>query len=93
MVVVKIELWPFGSPDNKRELGRMYIANIGGDRERGDYQVAVCRKGTTEVPDPILPGGRKPTRQGQVTNYPRISLPVWSLISRALKVCFPEENK
>lgn len=95
MIVVKIELWPLGYEGNKRELGRMYIANDGtGTQERGDYKVAVCRKGSPIIPSTWgFTNGAKPAREGVVLNYPRKAYNVWRLILRALKDCFPEENK
>jgi hypothetical protein len=94
MIVVKIELWPGGAENHprKQEIGRMYIANVGGDIQRGDYQVAVCRRGSTAVPQPILPSGPMPTRSGEVRDYPRLAYNVWRLITRALKSAFPEER-
>lgn len=50
MIVVKVELWPFGREDKAEEIGRTYIANIGGTTERGDYDVAMCRRGTKAIP-------------------------------------------
>jgi hypothetical protein len=56
MITIKIELWPGGREHLAREIGRMYIANDGaGTAERGDYKVAVCRRGSTEVPREIYP--------------------------------------
>jgi hypothetical protein len=73
-------------------LGRMYIWNKGGvtDPKRGNYGVAVCKKGSYDVPFGRIP--EKTTRTGEVTNYPRLSYNVWRLIARALKSCFPEEG-
>lgn len=96
MIVVKLELWPRGSERDAKEIGRMYIANDGTrGPSRGDYQVAVCRKGSTKVPREMfaleydLP---KAARTGHVLNYPRLSYNVWRLITRALKSAFPEEK-
>lgn len=75
------------------EIGRMYLANVGGDHRRGDYDVAVCRRGSTDVPAPVDPGGPKPTRSGRVTGYPRLAYNVWRLITRGLLTAFPEERK
>lgn len=93
MIRVRIELCPLGDerPEAVREIGRMYIANDGtGTRERGDYKVAVCRKGTTAVP--LNPKGPCTARGGRVINYPRLDHSVWRLITRALHVAFPEES-
>ncbi len=101
MIVIKIELWPFGDEDRAKEIGRMYIANDGaGGPMRGDYKVAVCKRGTTEVPREIyLPDAPelaaeqpKATRAGEVKDYPRLSYNVWRLIARACLATFPEER-
>lgn len=102
MITVKIELWRGGNPDDVEEIGRMYIANDGHraaiDPSRGDYHVAVCRRGTTEVPREIYgPEGKpihgpKAARAGSVQDYPRLAYNVWRLISRALRSAFPEEK-
>lgn len=100
MIVVRIELWPGGAEDKLREIGRMYIANVGGTQERGDYTVAVCRKGSEKVPAELWQGaGRdapegspKATRAGSVRDYPRLAYNVWRLVCRALASCFPEES-
>lgn len=94
MIVVKIELWPHGDASRIRELGRMYIANRGESRDprRGDYDVAVCRRGSDAVPQPISDYGPLPTRRGEVRDYPRLSYNVWRLIARALLAAFPEER-
>lgn len=96
MIVVKLELWPFGDESHRREIGRMYIANDGaGTTKRGSYNVAVCRKGSVAIPrGPISPDrGPAPVRIGQVHNYPRQSYSVWRLIARAVLACFPDEAR
>lgn len=93
MITVKIEMWPGGSEKCKREIGRMYIANVGGTADRGDYMAAVCRRGSVVVPQPINPKGPKPTRSGSVLNYPRLAYNVWRLVCRALRDAFPEEDR
>jgi hypothetical protein len=92
MITVKIELWPHGDEKRAQEIGRMYIANVGGTDIRGDYDVAVCRRGTDKVPAPVDPGGPKATRSGHVKDYPRLAYNVWRLIARALLSAFPEER-
>jgi hypothetical protein len=37
MLVVKLELWPFGEKAAAREIGRIEIGNVGGTAERGRY--------------------------------------------------------
>lgn len=82
MIVIKVELWPFGIKSRKKELGRMLIDNQGGTDTRGDYRVRVLRKGSDT----------KVLREGKVTNYPRLSYNIWRLVCRALKDTFPEEK-
>lgn len=93
MIVVKVELHS-AVTGKVSEIGRAYFANIGGTRTRGDYGVAVCRRGTSEVPstDWSCGTGPLPTREGKVENYPRLSYSVWRLIIRGLRACFPEER-
>lgn len=91
MIRVTIELVS-AITGNTSEIGRMYITNDGeGSAERGSYDVAVCRRGTTRIPAPCDLLGPKPTRSGRVENYPRLAYNVWRLISRALLSAFPEE--
>ncbi len=82
MIVIRIELWPWGFESRKRELGRMLIDNVGGTNKRGDYRVRVLRKGSET----------KVLREGEVMNYPRLSYNIWRLVCRALKGTFPEEK-
>lgn len=91
MITVKIELWPHGDESKSREIGRMYIANVTNPQEKdveniGDYAVAVCRRGTTDLTK------HAPARVGKVLDYPRLSYNVWRLISRAIRSAFPEEK-
>lgn len=94
MIVVRVELWPLGSEIGKKEIGRMYIANDGTSRERsrGNYQAVVCRRGSTDLPQPINPDGPRGSRVGEVAGFPRIAYSVWRLVSRALRSAFPEEK-
>ncbi len=98
MIRVTIDLCPFGDerPEAVKEIGRMYIANDGiasvEDRSRGDYVVAVCKKGSTVVPSPVNPKGPKAVRSGSVSDYPRLAYNVWRLIARSVLACFPEER-
>lgn len=76
MIVIKVELWPFGSEERAEEIGRMTITNDGTSRNpmRGDYNTKIMRRGTTD----------KVQKQGRVENYPRKSYSVWELVRRAL---------
>jgi hypothetical protein len=94
VIVVTIDLVSAIHPSRSKELGRMYITNDGvGTAERSSYDVAVCRRGTTTVPNPVDPLGPQPTRRGRVEDYPREAYNVWRLIARALLSAFPEESR
>lgn len=41
MLVVTVELWPSGEALEAKVLSRMFIANVGGTVEFGDYKVDV----------------------------------------------------
>jgi hypothetical protein len=76
-------------------LGTMYIANDGnGTAERGDYKVAVCRKGSAEPPRELLANSvnKRAARTGEIKAYPRLAYNVWRLIARATLAAFPEER-
>ena len=45
------------------------------DPRRGDYQIRLMRRGTTDVVQ----------RSGDVKNHPRLSASVWILVAKALK--------
>ncbi len=92
MIVVKLELWPLGDESRRRELGRTYVWNDGrsANPKRGDYGVAVARRGHAGPWRDVVRGS-KAQRRGAVTDYPRLSYSVWRLIIRALKSAFPEE--
>ena len=74
MLVVKVELWRFGNPDDVEELARMKIANVGGTASLGNYSVRTIRKGTKD----------QVQRSGSVLDHPRLSDHVWSLVRKAL---------
>jgi len=97
MIVVKVELWPRGDQAKATEIGRTYIANVGGDVRRGDYRAHACRRGTTTTNSAWLAGrDSEPPRSGRtgsVVGYPRLAYSVWRLVLRALLACFPEESR
>lgn len=87
MLVLKLELHN-ANTDEISQIGQVIIANTGGTRERGNYRVAVARKGDFNLKS----NWTKPLRQGKVEDYPRLSYNVWRLVSRALLAAFPEEK-
>lgn len=80
MLVVKVELWRHGNENDVTEIGRLYVINDGtGTKERGNYELYLCRRGTTErPPDGVYTG------KGRIKDYPRKSYPAWELIRRGL---------
>ncbi len=86
MLVVRIELHS-AITGKITEIGRTYIANVGGTPERGEYDVKVCRKNKLDY----IKASKNPLRKGRVSDYPRKSYNVWRLVSRALLAAFPEE--
>lgn len=95
MIVVRIELHA-ASTGRVKEIGVMRLANIGGDAERGDYEVRVQRREERElpgVPCDFESWDEPVTRTGAVKAFPRLSYNVWRLVARALLSAFPEEQK
>jgi hypothetical protein len=75
MLIVTVELHS-AITGKITEVGRMHIINDGtGDRERGQYDVHVLRKGTKNTIQ----------RRGMVRDYPRLSYSVWELVRRGLQ--------
>lgn len=81
MIVVRVELWS-AITGKKSELARMHICNVGGSETRGDYEATVMRGRDAET---LAKGTVQ--RRGAIRNYPRLSLHVWNLVSRALLAC------
>lgn len=88
MLVVRVEIWPFGNADARREIGRTYIWNDGtGDIERGNYNVAVLGEDGADVivaREPILAHA---IAKGTVAAYPRGPRNLWPLVRDALRAC------
>ncbi len=87
MIVVKVELWPHGYEENTQEIGRVFVANVGGDHRKGDYLVAAMRRGEERCPWSCGDGANAtatPVREGKVSGHARLSLPVLTLIRKAL---------
>lgn len=76
MIVIKVELHS-AVTGKVSEIGRMTICNDGTshDPEIGNYDIALMRKNTKDVCQ----------RGGVVQGHRRLSLPIWSLVSKALK--------
>lgn len=72
MIVVKIELWPFGNEANKRDIGTIEIGNVGGDMQTGEYDIR------------MFEGNRTLKWAGMLTGFPRMMCDAWDLVGRAL---------
>ncbi len=76
MIVVTVELWPFGDPANIKVLERLTISNDGtGDATTGNYFVVA----TNDHHGPWT---------GNVENHPRRLSP-WYLVLKALRATLP----
>jgi hypothetical protein len=94
MIVVRVELWSAIS-GKVTDLGTVCIDNTGVSQKgtRGDYRARSYRKGTWKrfggYLHPrqawALVRNTKPSRTGEVTNHPRKSAPIWSLVRKALE--------
>ena len=79
MLVAKLELWRFGDPKNKVDLGTMYIANIGGSHIYGDYHFKLDR------PEALLV-------ESSAANYLRAK-GAWELLKQAISRTLKVEKK
>ena len=78
MLVIKLELWPYGDESAARELGRMHISNDGtGDGETGHY-VEMSGAGAT-------------TYRRRVTDWPR-RRGAWALVREVLRGVWLSED-
>ena len=79
MVVVKIELWPFGDPEKARLLGVAKIANdLSGDEKYGNYSVDLSHAGK------YLDKKKGIWKKGRVEHHSRRLSP-YHLVYKALK--------
>lgn len=80
MLVIKIELWPYGDQSKSKILGTSLICNDGtGDKETGNYY-AVFKDDKEE-------------RKCEVKGFPRLKLNAFDLLYRCLRESFGERNK
>jgi len=79
MVIVRIELWPFGGPKKARLLGVAKIVNNGtGDEKHGNYEVELSHAGK------YLNKKKGVWKSGKVKNHLR-KLSPYHLVYKALK--------
>jgi hypothetical protein len=88
MLVVRIELWPFGDQTKARLLGEGRICNEGGDQNTGEYSVNLLR--SPEYAKQANVG--KSWRKGRVFGFPRLKLGPWDLLLRCLVAAVGDRN-
>ena len=77
MIVVKVELWPYGFEERKKLLCQATIANDGtGTKTRGNYRVKLSGQKRN---------AKKTWRTAEVKEYARKSYNVWYLVRKALE--------
>ena len=82
MIVVTIELWPYGFSTNKKILGRGIIFNDGtGDQKVGNYGFKLWGKRNAVW------------KEGAVTKFPRLRRNAWDLLYRCLREGIAGRNK
>lgn len=91
MMVVIVEMWPGGREQNKRELQRMTIANIGGTATSGDYRVRVPKSAEYSSKPGSTFSGRT-WRTAVVRAFPRKKLGPVDLLLRALVALVADRN-
>jgi hypothetical protein len=83
MIIVRVELWPRGDKSKARCLGEAEIANVGGTKEIGDYDVRLLKWGA----------GRRTWKKGRLAGFPRLKLGPWDLLYRALAAIVHDRNR
>lgn len=87
MLVIKIELWPYGQEDKKQLLGQMIIANDGmsDSPKRGNYYNKI-------VEDNHIVG--LPLKEVEVKGFERLNNSSWQLLQQFLNLMFHyKDNK
>jgi hypothetical protein len=91
MIVVTVELWRYGNPDDRETLGVGVIYNDAtGSETRGNYKFYLSKRriDILAFAKSLRQPGRSVWKSGEVTDFPRKRLLAWDLLSRCLaKVC------
>ncbi len=85
MLVIRIELWPFGDEAHKKEIGIAHIANIGGHSEsprKGHYVMRIFKEKSEKV-----------WKECGILDFPRQKLGPWDLLFRGLRNLVGDRNK
>lgn len=101
MLVIRIELWPKGNPEKKRDLGIATIANVGGTLDVGEYDCKLLKSPeySSKASRPEIERIQRPHRseiwrRGKVGDFPRRRsiLGPWDLLFRALGELITDRN-
>lgn len=76
MLVIRIELWS-AITGQRREIGTVTIANVGGTKTRGNYEVKLFKNLRDAAKKAIW-------KKGVVEGFPRLRLGPYDLLLRAL---------
>lgn len=80
MLVIRMELWPFGDEAKKVEIAKCNIGNDGtGDDEIGNYNFAIFN-------------GKRRWKRGRVDGFHRKRLEGWDLLYRVLHNALASRN-
>lgn len=82
MLVVKLEVWPFGQKAAAREIGRLQITNTGGSEEACSYDVQASGDAAGDLRSTAHHGLRHARREG-----------AWKLVALALQALLAEDRK
>jgi hypothetical protein len=83
VLVVRIELWPGGNEQQKRDLGTAFIVNdMAGTRQLGRYNVMLSKWGRPDTP----------WRVGRVDGFDRLRGSPWDLLRKAITAATGSRN-
>lgn len=85
MLVIRIELWPGGSEEEKEIIheGRIARVRTYNKMARGDYRYWFSQARKT----------KRTLRRGKIVHFPRKRLSAWDLLYRCLKDALGERNQ
>ncbi|WP_106857301.1 hypothetical protein [Caballeronia novacaledonica] len=72
MLLVTVELFPFGREDGRKSIGQTRVINVAGDAAYGSYLFEVFEGAETPIATSLL------------TDYPRFAGSVWDLVARGV---------
>ncbi len=93
MIMVRIEMWPQGDPNKKRDLAAITIANVGGDARIADYEYQISHQIDSEYGGAWVDHrafafeGRGVWKRGNVRGFVRARGAV-ALLTHVLKAAF-----